>query len=138
MAELQQDTTIGGKSILDLVYPVGSIYMSINSTNPSTLFGGTWVAWGSGRVPVGVNTSQSAFNTAEKTGGEINHTLTVAELPSHAHPIPQHYGGGSLHGWVQRIDEVDYTMSETGYTGSGQAHNNMPPYIVCYMWKRTA
>lgn len=138
MAELQQDTTIGGKSIFDLVYPVGSIYMSINSTNPSTLFGGTWVAWGSGRVPVGVNTAQFPFNTVEKTGGEINHTLTVAELPSHSHPIPQHYGGGSLHGWVQRIDEVDYIMSETGDTGSGQAHNNLQPYITCYMWKRTA
>lgn len=124
--------------IRDALYPVGSIKLSVNNVNPGTYLGGTWTAWGSGRVPVGVNTAQSAFNTAEKTGGEINHTLTVAELPSHAHPIPQHYGGGSLHGWVQRIDEVDYTMSETGYTGSGQAHNNMPPYIVCYMWKRTA
>lgn len=124
--------------IRDALYPVGSIKLSVNNVNPGTYLGGTWTAWGSGRVPVGVNTSQSAFNTAEKTGGEINHTLTVAELPSHAHPIPQHYGGGSLHGWVQRIDEVDYTMSETGYTGSGQAHNNLQPYITCYMWKRTA
>ncbi len=124
--------------IRDALYPVGSIKMSVNNVNPGTYLGGTWTAWGSGRVPVGVNTSQSAFNTAEKTGGEINHTLTVAELPSHAHPIPQHYGDGNLHGWVQRIDEVDYMMSETGYTGSGQSHNNLQPYITCYMWKRTA
>lgn len=124
--------------IRDALYPVGSIKMSVNGTNPGTYLGGTWVAWGSGRVPVGVKSGDTDFSVAESYGGEKKHTLTVAELPSHAHPIPQHYGDGNLHGWVQRIDEVDYMMSETGYTGSGQAHNNMPPYIVCYMWKRTA
>lgn len=124
--------------VRDTMYPVGRILFSANNVNPGTYLGGTWTAWGSGRVPVGVNTAQSAFNTAEKTGGEINHTLTVAELPSHSHPIPQHYASGSLHGWVQRIEELDYTMSETGDTGSDQPHNNLQPYITCYMWKRTA
>ena len=67
------------------VYPVGSIYMSVNNTNPSTHFGGTWVAWGSGRVPVGINTSDSNFNTVEKTGGASTVTLTTAQMPAHTH-----------------------------------------------------
>ena len=85
------------------IYPVGSIYMSVNSTNPGSLFGGTWIAWGSGRVPVGVNSSDGDFNTAEKTGGAksvslahshtVNshahstnsHVLTVNEIPAHGH-----------------------------------------------------
>lgn len=63
-------------NILSLVYPVGSIYMSVNNVNPSSLFGGTWVAWGSGRVPVGVNTSDSSFRTVELAGGSQTHTHT--------------------------------------------------------------
>ena len=60
---------------IDKVYPVGSIYISVNSTNPSSYFGGTWVSWDAGRVPVGVNTSDSNFSTVEKIGGEQTHTL---------------------------------------------------------------
>lgn len=56
------------QQILDIIWPVGSIYMTTNSTNPSTYFGGTWVAWGSGRVPVGVNASDNNFKSVEKTG----------------------------------------------------------------------
>ena len=67
------------------MYPIGSIYMSTSGSNPSSFLGGTWVAWGSGRVPVGVNTADANFNTVEKTGGESSHTLTVAEMPSHSH-----------------------------------------------------
>lgn len=66
-------------------YPVGSIYMSTSPTNPASLFGGTWVAWGSGRAPVGINTSDGNFNTVEKTGGSATETLTVAQMPSHTH-----------------------------------------------------
>ena len=71
--------------ILLKVYPVGSIYMSTSNTNPGTLFGGTWTAWGSGRVPVGINTSDTSFNTVEKTGGNKTHTITTSEMPSHNH-----------------------------------------------------
>jgi len=62
-----------GNLDFDLIYPVGSIYMSVNSTNPSVMFGGTWESWGSGKVPVGVNTEETEFNTVEKTGGEKTH-----------------------------------------------------------------
>lgn len=64
---------------LDLynVWPVGSIYISVNNTNPSTYFGGTWEAFGTGRCLVGVDTSQSEFNTVMKTGGEKNIPLLL-------------------------------------------------------------
>lgn len=140
--------------ILDRIYPVGSIYMSVNSTNPSNYFGGTWVSWGQGRVPVGVNSSDSNFSAAEKTGGEKSHTLTVNEIPSHAHTIP-----GSTVSWGTGVNAVHINESvmlgttgtnqllflsdgetnlKTGEIGGSNAHNNLQPYITCYMWKRTA
>lgn len=61
---------IAMQGIFNAIYPVGSIYMSVNSANPSTLFGGTWVSWGSGRVPVGVDATQTEFDVVEETGGE--------------------------------------------------------------------
>lgn len=92
---------LGGKTLLDIQYPVGSIYMSTSSTNPSTIMGGTWIAWGSGRVPVGVDTTDSDFKTAEKTGGskelqEHSHTFTPKgtlsnQDTSHTHTV----NGGS-------------------------------------------
>ena len=83
--------------LIDAVYPVGSIYMSVNDVNPSTLFGGTWVAWGNGRVPVGVNASDSNFNTVEKTGGASTVALSTAQMPSHTHTGPSHTHSVSGH-----------------------------------------
>lgn len=71
------EVTINGKSILDLTYPVGSIYMSVNSTNPGTILGGTWVTWGSGRIPVVVDPYRPEFNSAEKMGGSWSHLHTL-------------------------------------------------------------
>lgn len=134
-------------NILDAVYPVGSIYMSVNSTNPGTLFGGTWVAWGTGRVPVGINTSDTDFNTVEKTGGAKTHTLTVEEMPSHRHDMPEltddssstrSYGKNTSRATRTTADSTKAWWGSTAYTGGGQAHNILQPYITCYMWKRTA
>lgn len=121
--------------------PIGTIEINTTGVNPSTYLGGTWVAWGSGRVPVGVDLSDTDFNTAEKTGGEKTHTLTIEEMPSHAHDFTyvlsrfeQLAGAGSR-------DLPNGDREETGITetaGGGQAHNIMQPYITCYMWKRTA
>ena len=72
-------------SLWDQIYPVGSIYTSINATNPSTLFGGVWEQIASGRTLVGVDTSQTEFNTVKKTGGEKTHRLTESEMPVHSH-----------------------------------------------------
>jgi microcystin-dependent protein len=74
---------------LDL-YPVGSVYLSTTATNPSAYFGGTWVAYGQGRVLVGVDAADPDFDAAGKTGGAKTHTLTVAEMPSHTHAQDPH------------------------------------------------
>lgn len=121
------------------VYPIGCIYMSIQNISPNTLFGGTWVEWGKGRVPVGVNADDNNFKTVEKIGGESTHTLTVAEMPSHNHVINRtggiHSGGyASLYGDTNNGDKGFVTENN----GKSIAHNNLQPYITCYMWKRTA
>jgi hypothetical protein len=131
---------------IDKVYPVGSIYTSVSSANPNTLFGGTWTSFGSGRCLFGVDTGSTEFNTAQKTGGEKTHTLTTSEIPSHTHTIDRplekngdaHSGIGISH-VVWRGAAASTTLNATsGSTGSGQAHNNLPPYICVYMWLRTA
>ena len=76
---------INALEIFKKVYPIGSIYLSVNDVNPSSYFGGTWVAWGSGRVPIGVDTSDTNFNEVEKTGGEKSHTISTNEMPKHTH-----------------------------------------------------
>lgn len=127
------------------MYPVGSIYTSVKNTNPATLFGGTWVAYGSGKTLVGVDTSQSEFNTVEKTGGEKSHVLTINEMPNHNHlTIEQGYSVHLFYVPGVDINKSNYAMwygssgSYTGKTGGNQAHNNLQPYVTVYMWKRTA
>lgn len=136
---------VNGVSLLNIIYPVGSIYLSVNNVNPSTLFGGTWIAWGVGRVPVGVDMFQTEFNEVEKTGGEKTHVLTTNEMPAHTHEVrtsdnsyPIGWGGvaGGGNSGIVRDSYIDKVVAS--WSGLGQAHNNMPPYITCYMWKRTA
>ena len=136
--------TIGSNFVLDNVYPVGSIYMSVNSTNPGTLFGGTWerimerflFGCGDERYPAG------------HAGGEEQHLLTVEEMPSHNHAmpyLPNSSADGT--GFSYGIAAGCATDSEGGRgypnlgtfsSGSGWTHNNMPPYLCVYIWKRTA
>lgn len=131
------DWTVNG--VIDLVYPVGSIYISTVFMNPGTLFGeGTWAAFGTGRVLVGLDAGQTEFDTVEKTGGEKTHALSVAELASHAHNIAVSDGPSTNAGYAMYSSPVDvFTLTSTS-AGSGAAHNNIQPYIVVYMWKRTA
>ena len=147
------------------IYPVGSIYMSANNVSPQTFLGGTWVAWGAGRVPVGVNSSDTDFKTAEKMGGEKRHLLDQSEMPEHTHRyciynrvsdgnayalhLPTEQGAWS-HNVAKGTDEYSLQPearvepgANSGYfniltTGGSIAHNNLQPYITCYMWKRTA
>ncbi len=136
---------ITAADIGNALYPVGSIYMSVNNTNPSTFFGGTWEAWGTGRVPVGVDTNDTDFATVEKTGGEKTHTLTESEMPKHSHGLPTFYSNPAkenitLADSAFNADKAsDSNVSNGGQVisaGGGQAHNNLQPYITCYMWKR--
>ena len=132
------------EDIANALYPVGSIYMSVNNTNPSTLFGGTWEAWGAGKVPVGVDTNDTNFATVEKTGGEKQHTLTIAEMPEHNHTIPctPTANDGSEPTYQAAQVNAEATGNHNSIvavsSGGGSPHNNLQPYITCYMWKRTA
>lgn len=186
--------------LFDAIYPVGSIYISSNSTNPGTLFGGTWEAYAQGRTLIGNGTSDQAFN-AGATGGSSTHTLTTNEMPSHTHTQNSHNHSQNSHthtfhgynqtGYVNNIGmrtgngtslssqiggvfagstdpgqsnadgsgsgavNINFSMTPTGYndattasnnattatnnnTGGGASHNNLQPYIVTYIWRRTA
>lgn len=200
-------------AVLNQAYPVGSVYMATVPTNPATLLGGgTWAAWGTGRVPVGVDPAQSEFNGVEETGGAKSVTLTSDQMPAHTHTQAPHNhvqnshshsishdhsavtsGSAGAHnhtlysrggftenslGSFPRIKRSSedaspsyqssdlmedgsgahthsvnigaYSGSSGGATavnnpatatnnetGGGQSHNNLQPYITCYMWKRT-
>lgn len=127
------------KQLFLLMHRVGDIIFSTSDENPSTIYGGTWVAWGKGRVPVGVDTSDSDFNTVEKTGGEKEHTLTVDEMPSHKHGFGQQFATTSSLSGAYGYYMIAGTQTDViKNTGGNQPHNNLQPYITCYMWKRTA
>ena len=118
-------------------YPVGSIYLSVNNENPSKYFGGEWARWGYGKVPVGVDESQEEFDTAQKTGGEKTHTLTANEMPSHNHEFGLSFVKRAA-GDLDTVTAGSTSRYNTDSTGGGRPHNNLPPYITCYMWRRTA
>lgn len=153
---------INEKTFLDRTYPVGSIYMSTSATNPTNFFGGTWVAWGAGRVPVGFNGGDGNFNSSEKTGGsktiniQHNHglsnaraavgradsSLTTMSYTSGGNPHNvyfdrefSYYGG--ISGGHKHATDTSLIYGNTNNGGSTAA-SVLQPYITCYMWKRTA
>ena len=115
--------TLKNSGLLDLIYPVGAIYMSTSGTNPGNLFGGTWVAWGSGRVPVGVNSSDGNFNAVEKEGGQSTVTIASNNIPTHSHGVndPGHQhtldlGAYRIPAAAQDIGDVSSSSTEGSYT----------------------
>ena len=130
---------------IDFIYPIGSIYMSINSVNPEQLFGGVWE-----QIKDRFLLASGDNHIAGTIGGEEKHTLTYDEMPSHMHHIE--YNGTqvgtniSTTGWYSRpvVNMEDSKLTRdiptlyTGYAGGSQPHNNMPPYLTVYMWKRNA
>ena len=118
-------------------YPVGAIYLSVTNVNPATLFGGTWEAIG-GRFLLGANSTYAAGST----GGESAHKLTTSEMPRHNHTLDNYNvsaGNTTAYMTVQAQAKVGYNGNvQTLYTGGDGSHNNMPPYLAVYMWKRTA
>lgn len=97
------DNDVEWQDIFKKIYPTGSIFMTVNKTNPSEIFGGTWVTWGEGRVPVGVNANDVDFSTVEKTGGEKTHKLTIEETPRHIHDISVANGLGNREWGVEFV-----------------------------------
>lgn len=153
------------KLILDTAHPIGQILQTTDSRNPGTYLGGTWVEWGKGRVPVGVNSADANFASVEKTGGASSvqhahatagHALTVNEMPLHQHNTANYVGfadnSGSFNGYTYNFTNYATGQSlkkiKTSNTGEGAAHSHgntgsesvsvLQPYITCYMWKRTA
>lgn len=148
-----KDGADGKDASLLSVYPVGSIYTSVNSTSPASMFGGTWEQL-KDRFLLGAGSSYS--NGA--TGGAATHTLTQAQLPVLSGSVKFNKGTSSRgiiaepSGVFSATDETTNegvpeagTANQAGNyrilhfnAGSGQAHNNMPPYLAVYMWKRVS
>lgn len=140
--------TIGGNFNPLSVYPIGSIYLSTNGTNPAELFGGTWQ-----RLKDRFLLAAGDVYAAGSTGGEAQHKLTVAEMPSHRHSSDS-YQYGFPNGFTEKDNYctwVNYGTSNnnapntaesgplrTSWVGGGQPHNNLPPYLAVYMWQRVA
>jgi hypothetical protein len=160
-------TTAFVQAALIALYPIGSVYIAVVSTNPATLFGfGTWVAFGAGKTLVGLDAGDSSFDTVEETGGSKNsvlvshtHTATVTD-PGHTHsPVTSNNGFTTASSTTpfNRVGEtwstptgtslnnnVAIASATTGITvansteGVSGTNANLQPYIVVYMWKRTA
>ena len=123
-------------SKVDGIFPIGSIYMSVNDTNPSNLFGGEWEQI---KDTFLLACGDTYANGA--TGGEAEHTLTIEEMPKHRHHLVGtqfHQSGNTNNIWVTANDGInwDITDHEANYTGGSKPHNNMPPYLAVYVWKR--
>lgn len=152
---------LGGKELIDRIYPVGSIYISTSASfNPQTAWGGTWRKTADGRCLIGANDTYPLGST----GGEATHTLSTNEIPSHSHgllgyifnqayaqSIPK-YGllcsaQMAQKGWDEKGDYCDFDgLKHDGAVnswsiranGGGASHNNMQPYLAVYIWERTA
>ena len=121
------------QSLLDFIYPVGSIYLSYSHVSPAVLFGGTWV-----RIENAFLWGVDENGTIGQTGGAKTHTLTVNELPSHTHGsvYSGNVSGTKTHAWLASGGTA--MAYGTVATGGGAAHNNMPPYVQVSIWRRTA
>lgn len=190
MADVREKLAQLNSDLLEKVYPVGSIYVSVNNTNPGNIFGGTWERFAEGQTIFGFKESDIDFSRG-KSGGEKEHILTVSEMPyhahkvnSHTHAVPNHThkiasSGAHRHGvyikqnasgtsggrnvvwpedghndiWESATPSAGghtHTVNSSGgcstsdsapntdAIGNGKSHNNMPPYITAFIWKRVA
>lgn len=182
MPRLPPQGTLALITILQATYPLGAIYTSVVSTSPATLFGfGTWAAFGTGRMLVGINAGDADYDTVEETGGAKVITLATTDIPAHGHTQDTHNHTQDTHNHTQDAHQHTLTVYQNvaggagniradtttanpaspatssvvatnqakvatnqakvatnQNTGGGGSHKNVPPYIVVYMWKRTA
>lgn len=135
-SDMNEIKTAINTGLVDLIYPVGAIFLTTTSTNPGTYLGGTWVQL-KDRFLLGAGDTYAEG----ATGGEATHILTINEMPSHYHGAGN---GGQFtvyNGTIGLANGSYYSrgnQANTGSVGGGQAHNNLPPYLVVYMWERTA
>ena len=137
------------KEYMEKIYPVGSIYLSTNDTDPTALFGGTWE-----RIKDTFLLAAGDTYAAGTTGGEAKHTLTLNEMPIHYHYAFGSHGGdvgdnkdnfvrtwtveGTSYPYAMRTTTAVADYGQTSTNGADQPHNNMPPYLTVYAWKRIA
>lgn len=133
---------INKTALLNYIYPVGAIYRSVNSASPASFLGGTWT-----QIKDTFLLAAGSTYAAGATGGEAEHTLTEAELAEHRHSVlARRDSGGSDYSstgadcsyWYYDTTSIGYISCHSAYAGGGAAHNNMPPYLTVYTWKRTA
>lgn len=133
--------TIGTKLLIDTIYPVGSIYMSTNNVSPQSFFGGTWE-----RIQDRFLLAAGSTYAAGSTGGSATHTLTANEMPNHYHIMKVATSTSTASDAAWRASGVKAYSSQVVESpndnikdvGGNAAHNNMPPYLAVYVWKRTA
>lgn len=135
--------------LIDAMYPIGSIYMSVNSTNPTTIFGGTWERFANGKVVVGVDENDTDFATIEKTGGAKTHSHdrgSIMALIQMSGTTLAAKGGTTSPAWTSTVslnnaaassDSVSRTSS-VNTQGTTATASSLQPYITAYMWKRIA
>ena len=124
----------------DLIYPIGAIYLSVSATNPAILFGGKWE-----QIKDRFLLAAGDIYAIGTTGGEATHKLTIEEMPSHKHQIKTNNddwnnspNGGNYGTTHDGANSWYNTNWYTENSGGNAAHNNMPPYLTVYMWKRVA
>lgn len=132
------NNTLSFEAIFNRIYPVGSIYISTNDINPSTLFTGTWE-----KIENRFLLASGSSYQLGSTGGEATHKLTINELPSHTHNASAGQfistSPNVTPGTLMSFDSGQYkrySMNSTSSTGGSKAHNNMPPYLVVSIYKR--
>lgn len=148
-------TEVSNNIDFDSIYPVGSIYLSLLNTNPSTLFGGTWEQIAKGKTLIGVDTSQTEFNTVRKEGGKKSHNHNL-DTDSAVASIQLNYDGSAFYHEVRTsLGKIpkNYRSAPTEGTGGDYTHSsvwgaklygytqetsNVPPYLTCYIWTRTS
>lgn len=131
-------TTAFVRAVMLAMNPVGSIYESTSSTNPATFIGGTWEAFGSGRMLVGIDASQAEFDSVEETGGTKSVTLTAAQSGNPVTNTVKQLNGGPLYFNVGSDTDPTHRATTVGPTDAAESHTNMPPFIVVYRFRRTA
>lgn len=122
-------------------YKVGDLFLTTRNENPALRFGGTWELFGKGKTLVCVDDSDSDFNAVKKTGGEKKHKLTIEEMPKHIHALgfrSRFMTAGSSENYnTAGTDRTGTTSDVINEAGGSQEHNNLQPYITCYIWIRT-
>lgn len=131
------EIAITSHAILNVIYPLGAIYISASNVNPANLFGGSWE-----QIKDRFLLASGDTFSGGSTGGEIAHAINISEMPRHTHTLIFHSHDGSGNSgtgvpyYGNGASIVGGDASGCQMTGDGAAHNNMPPYLTVYMWKR--